>query len=96
MKLPATVTITGHPWRIVEEPPLDNNNYGECEFTTRTIRIAPGLSERDFEETLVHELLHACGGNEVDLYMGTKANELLITLTAPRLLDVLKELGWKL
>lgn len=93
MNPPKSFKVDGKKWTVkVDKLPDDLD--GMTEWDTRTITISPTHTE-PFDEILLHEILHACAGKEVDLYLDGK-DELLVTLMAPRLLSVLKQINcWK-
>lgn len=54
--------IRGQEWLIVVAPisiPELKRNYGYCVFDDQTIYIRWNLDRSHFEETLIHEILHA-------------------------------------
>ncbi len=94
MSTPRSILIGGRRWRVLREPTLTDDCRGETDFDTRTIRVDPSITGTEYEEVLLHELLHACVP-EADLFAkGT--DELFVTLAAPRLLAVLRRLGLRL
>jgi hypothetical protein len=93
VKIPTSLKINGKTWKVVREDTPDFDD-GETDFSTRTIRLAPRLSGEDLSVCFLHELLHACAGLEVDLF-AEGWDELFVTLLAPRLLPVLKQVGLK-
>lgn len=94
MKTPKSLRIDGKRWtvRIAE---VDEDHDGFTDWDKKTITVSPNPQE-PFDEILLHEILHACIGKEVDLYIPDEKDELLVTLLAPRLLSVLKQMGvWR-
>lgn len=94
MKVPTTIRINGRQWRIVRAPlPTD---HGLTDHRTRTVTLDTALTGEDLKDTLLHELLHACLGEESGFYLSSNKEELMIRLLAPRLLGVLKQIrSWK-
>lgn len=95
MKLPKTLRIAGKKWKVERSEP-DNTANGLTCYETRTIYVSPHLTGDDAVDTFLHEVLHACLGHEVDLYLPKKRDELLVLLLTPRLLEVLRQVGsWR-
>jgi hypothetical protein len=53
-----TVYIGGERWKVTRAARL-RKNYGECHYTTKTIRICSSLRGLDLMDTLIHEVIHA-------------------------------------
>lgn len=53
-----TVYINGQRWKIVRCK-LPADRFGECDYNTRTIRIAEQLHSEEYLNTLIHEIIHA-------------------------------------
>lgn len=51
------VWIAGERWKVVET--RLRTAYGVCDYESRTIKIAAGLSAEDLLDTLLHEVIHA-------------------------------------
>lgn len=70
-KRPTSIRIMGIQFRITEPKRVDeNDSYGECDGPKRVIKIKAGLSDDDFESTLLHEIIHA------SLYLGGQSERL--------------------
>jgi hypothetical protein len=52
-----TVWVNGERWTI-RRAKL-RGKYGDCDYTTRTIRIHHTLTGTELMDTLLHELIHA-------------------------------------
>lgn len=91
MELPRSLKICGKRWRIRYAEFEDPNQHGLCDYSSRTISIREGLDREDFEETLLHELIHA---NLAEPLLDPDDEELLVSILSPRLVATLKQLGW--
>lgn len=100
VKPPAKITIGSHEWTVkcdhaswskqtfeqAEAPPL-----GYCDIHTLTIYLQPNQAPSLMQETLVHELLHACHALAGYDDAGKKANiEKFVTRTSPFLFDLVR------
>lgn len=58
MKLPESVVILGRRWKLsIKE--LPDEDAGECDKHLGHIYIAKGMSEKQFDHTVIHEMGHA-------------------------------------
>lgn len=96
MKVPRTLRIAGRRWKVVRGPCAETEDprVGECDHATRTITIAEHLTGADLEQTMCHELLHACLP-EANFIVTLKQEELLVELLCQRLPGVIKQV-WRL
>jgi len=74
----------------------DENNYGEFDATSNTIRISPDITQQDLANTLIHELLHAAvwyGGlkDEGSVLENDKHEENVVNVLANQLSQILKD-----
>lgn len=53
-----TVYIGEQRWKICRQTRL-RAAYGDCNYTTRTIRVCSSLRGLDLLDTLIHEVIHA-------------------------------------
>lgn len=62
--IPKTIKVLHHTYTIVEEMEnLDtelDGNYGYCDFNNTKIVIKKDMSHSKKQETLLHEVMHAC------------------------------------
>lgn len=62
MKLPKSVRLAGHRWKIVVLPNNERGDHGETDLNTRTIYLYTDPHKRlgtSMKSTLFHELIHA-------------------------------------
>ncbi len=59
--LPKTIKIGSKVWKVVLSDTMeDDDNYG-CNYPFRNeIHISSKLPEQEMEDTLLHEIMHAC------------------------------------
>lgn len=55
------VTLGGERWllRLVNRRQMPSRTWGDCNRATKVIRVRYDLSDRNFLDTLIHELRHA-------------------------------------
>lgn len=60
--LPEVINIAGIDYtvRLVDEIDDDPNMMGSCVYQKTAIKIRNGMSDDKKNQTLVHEMLHAC------------------------------------
>ncbi|WP_370222012.1 ImmA/IrrE family metallo-endopeptidase [Cytobacillus sp.] len=60
--IPNKVTVAGIDYAVIQVDEIDNNplQMGQILYQKSLIQIKHGMSENKKEQTLVHELLHAC------------------------------------
>jgi hypothetical protein len=93
IRMPRTVIIRSHTWRIVAKPQsvmyLDGEALdGWCKHQLEEIWITQGLKLWPKQHTLFHELGHAAGQPHIKDGM---TEEELITALSPGLLQVLQD-----
>lgn len=61
MKIPKSVNVLGHPYRIkmVDHLGLVVGQTGECDYNLREIRLLKGLNKESTFQVLLHEIRHA-------------------------------------
>lgn len=95
MTLPSTIKIGAKTYTIQLMPILsDEEELGHCHPTRQLIRIDSSLPETEQEETLLHEIIHACC-NFTGMFTEAKNEKLneeeFATRLSPILYTVLKE-----
>lgn len=45
---------------IVKRDKMPKKTWGDCNDKTKTIRVRSDLSDQNFLDTFIHEMLHAC------------------------------------
>lgn len=60
--IPTNVKVAGIDYKVEQVEEIDNNpsHMGDVVYQKSLIRIKQGMSEDKKEQTLVHEILHAC------------------------------------
>jgi hypothetical protein len=58
--IPKRLKVRGRWWRICRRKRNVPGLLGEAREDTRVIWIAPHLTGRELDETLIHEVIHAC------------------------------------
>lgn len=92
--IPARVRVGPHVYRVKVAKPsgLDHDAYGVTDIGRSTITLAPGLSDSQQRDTLLHEVLHAVlDGTGWAHRLGAKREEQLVRALAPALLAVLRD-----
>lgn len=89
MKIPKSFAINGRRWKVYRAATADGD-LGECHYDTRTITLDPLMGGEKLEETLLHELLHACCQETALL---GDMEELVVEIISVRLLEALKTAG---
>lgn len=85
--------IRGHVWRVELNPDLDARGLrGLCHIHRHLIEIDPCLPEHEFEEVLLHEVLHATLPAMRRLIPHT-IEERIVTAMALELVHVLPQLA---
>lgn len=89
-KPPTSVTVGPYRYKVVvDDARIPPDLYGLCDKGKHTISLHPDQSAVRLRSTLVHELLHAlCDLTGVD---DDKAEERIVTVLAPALLEVLRK-----
>lgn len=60
MNIPKTLKIGGHIYKVeITDKGLNEEDYGELDMETNTIRINSKIPKTNQESTLLHEILHA-------------------------------------
>lgn len=91
MRLPEILVIKGKIWRVQQIPDLhmgNQNLYGVCIPTKRLIQLNSDYPRADIEETLLHEVMHACLPVRMR-GVTMEAEERLISRMTPELMRVL-------
>ena len=60
MTIPRSVTVAGVRLKVIVRQLPDEDTFGEWHLEKKTIFIKKGLSDDDAEQTLYHEMWHAC------------------------------------
>lgn len=103
---PWTVVISGQPWTIRRAPQeivkiaagSGDALYGVTDYQNRCILIDERLSGWSWEDTVVHELLHAVhlsagiGGREEDWKAATEEEERYVRIATPGVLSLLRDM----
>ena len=97
-KMPSSIKVGPHVYAVILTPtsgmpPVsdedDRKCLGTCEFDKLIIRIKKGLRKSKAQETLWHEIQHACTYPE--LIDTTATDERFIDYTSSSLLGVIKD-----
>lgn len=85
---PTSVRILGQLLVIqyVDSGPFDNDAFGRADVVKQTLSVRNGQGPHQERDTLLHELLHACG-----LAIGHELEEHQVASVTPILLDVLRQ-----
>jgi len=90
--IPTEVKIGCATWNVVYV--RSDEEFGECRPKTHELVIVEGQAEREEEETLVHEILHACT-KLVGIDSDKKYTEdEWVNRLSPIVHTVLRENGW--
>jgi hypothetical protein len=85
--MPDTIKVGCHVYTVVRSPLPDC--LGDCDFDALRIRVRPRLRKSKAQETLLHEVLHAC--TDPSLKAGKHAEEDFIETASPILLQVIQD-----
>lgn len=87
---PRRIVVGPYEYRVlVDEDRIPGELFGLCDKGKHVISIHPDQSPARLRSTLMHELLHAlCDLTGVD---DDKAEERIVTVTAPALLSLLRD-----
>lgn len=88
--MPQTVKIGPHVYSIVRKSKRDMEDLGQCDFNNVQISIRKRLHLQKAMEVLVHEILHGCTYPSMAA-VSNKTDEDFVDVTAPMLLQVLKD-----
>jgi Zn-dependent peptidase ImmA (M78 family) len=88
VRIPRKLTIRGKTWTVKLRKGLQKRAHavGLCEQHKKLISIDTGISRRDQELTLIHEILHAIWPTNI---VGDRTEEKLIGQLEERLYEVL-------
>lgn len=89
MKIPRKLKIKRSTWSVSIDDSIEEkyNAVGLCKHSSKEIVISPDQTRNEMEETLLHEILHACFPNDV---CSDRLEEKIVNKLAPALLHVLK------
>ena len=86
MNIPKKLKIGGHIIKIDMSKTLENDN-GEADFKTNTIKICKDIPQDQKESTLLHEIIHFCNTTIGD----DNNHHTIIDSLAEQLYQVLKD-----
>lgn len=81
------IKVRGERWRLVIEQ--DKDAYGTCDCDAKVIRIAPGATQVQSIDTIVHEMLHACLPDLSEDAVAETATDITSALTHKQVLKFL-------
>ena len=83
--LPGTIKILGKTWKVISAPSL-RGSYGKTRFRECDMEIAEDQCLQQKQDTLLHEVLHACFND-----LGLEPKEDTVCALGATLLAVLRE-----
>jgi hypothetical protein len=96
MQIPKKLRVGGFFWRVLEseEAAIAGNCFGETQYGNLTLIIDPTLNPQKRDQTLLHEILHACmwqSGLEKRMRDQSVSEEDVVTALSMQLYQVLKD-----
>lgn len=86
MKIPSELKVGAHTIKVLLAP-LGDNNYGDYDCETSTIRIDENLPQTMRESTLLHEALHVANST----LGGTELGHAFLDSISEQLYQILKD-----
>jgi hypothetical protein len=88
--IPTTLEINGERWTVRIRSLRKLGLLGLCTHKKRLIEIDSEIPPLEQQETFLHELLHAC----LTEHWREDVEESMISRLSPRLITVLRSMGW--
>ena len=91
MKIPKSIKVGGHTYKVVIDEHLwhNENLHGEADYNNHIIKLDPAGHRESFAQTFLHEVLHV-----IDKHFDNKAlTEDEIDSMAEGLFQVLSDMG---
>lgn len=98
--MPQSVKVGCHTYTVARKSKTEmKGSSGECDYDALTISVRKGLRKTMAQETLLHEVLHACvdpnlreGEHKEEDYINSMSDDLLLVLKEnPELIQYLTQ-----
>lgn len=90
MDMPKTIKVGPHTYSVLRKTKFQMpEQIGGCDFDALQLSIRQRIKKSVAQETLLHELIHACTSPSFN--EKTMTDEEFVTAVSPMLLQVLKE-----
>jgi hypothetical protein len=91
LEMPSTVKVGVHTYLVGRRTKRELSGCtGECDFDSLTIFIRKGIRRTKAQETLLHEVLHACA-DPSSLKKEAQVEEDFVNILSPHLLQVMQD-----